>query len=658
MNKFCTLFLCSVLPFSTQAQEDVPLEELVKLSFQELLDVEIFTTSKSEEMLNDTPGVVTVISAKEIKQFGANNLYEVLARVTSTYMTGSHVYPQNVTAMRGDLTSHYDNHILLLLNGRPIRESFTGGINFPIYLAFPLKVIERIEVVRGPGSVLLYGSNAYSGVINIITHQKSSIPQTQVSLRAGSWGTHALETNAATNQGGFNFLAGAKFFKEKGWPFEAIDEKDKLGHTPFGEDNLGVYGFVGYQGWKLNTFLTKSSQDIWGSSPTWIKEQQSTKNEHTFVDLGYEHLFSKQWKMQLNMTYNRSITDTNSFFNNNNTIIHMPTEDVLLEMTHFLERERWNLLLGGTTYILAGESVVNDSQGQFMSSGIKKSRNTWYNLYAQGRYRLSSFSLLLGGQLIKPTDLKWNVIPRIGAVYQFSSETGIKAIYNQSFRSAFPFESTSNHSSSARNVPTLEPETVDTFDVQLFHKREKYQVAATYFIDRQEDLIARVSRPGIGNVYLNRGEVRSRGFELEGQIIPNDRWLITGSLSYQTNESEGKKNYTMVPNWMAKGGISYEFDPGSSIGIFNSFFSPARDIRMKYPNVKYVNPEPEAFHLLTLNVRTNLKKWTLWPLTLETYVYNLLDEEIYAAEFNRGRINSLPAKQGRGIYVGIEYSYP
>ena len=76
----------------------------------------------------------------------------------------------NVPAVRGDLPTHTNNHTLLLINGRPVRESNSGGWNFPVYMAYPIDMIERIEFVRGPGSVL-YGTNAYTGVINVITKE-------------------------------------------------------------------------------------------------------------------------------------------------------------------------------------------------------------------------------------------------------------------------------------------------------------------------------------------------------------------------------------------------------------------------------------------------------------------------------------------------------
>ena len=75
---------------------------------------------------------------------------------------------QGALTMRGDATLGANNHILVLVNGRPIQESTHGGMIHPFLRSFPLASVKQIEIIRGPGSVL-YGTNAYVGVINVIT---------------------------------------------------------------------------------------------------------------------------------------------------------------------------------------------------------------------------------------------------------------------------------------------------------------------------------------------------------------------------------------------------------------------------------------------------------------------------------------------------------
>jgi len=655
MNLTHLTLCCSLLLSSHVAQaQNMLIEDLLDLSLEKLMQVRITTISKTEEALSRSPGVMTVITAKEIAQFGANSLYEVIERATSVYTPGAYANSQNQISLRGDLSTIYDNHVLLLINGRPFRDSMTGGNNFPIYSAFPVGIIERVEVVRGPGSVL-YGSNAYAGVINVITKAETN---TRIAVKAGSFNAKATEASTMFDQGDLKLVAGLKTFKEDGWRFEAKDEAGKPGSTLFGEDNMGAYVNAQYRNVTLSAFLAKSTENRWGTVPVWEGREKLVKMDRALIDLGYEHKFSDTWRTQLNATLNYAFVDSNY---TKTDLLELYSNDTLVEMTHFVDSGKWKWLFGGVANLMSGHMKQYDSNHKLLSALVADNRKTWYSGYVQGDYQLSdALRLVLGGQVIKAeqVDSKW--VPRLGVVYQISSQTGMKALYGQAYRSAFQVETAVN-ATTLKGNPALAPETVATLDLQLFHNTKDYQLSATYFQSEQQNLITRIpsanTAVSLQDIYVNRGEMSFQGLELQSQFVPTSRLLVNASLTYQTNESEGKEDFSMVPNWMGKLGISYEFDKGSSIGLFNNWFSDGHDVALKYPNTKHINPEPDAYNLMTLNLNLNLKRWTGLPITLDTYVYNVLDEDIYAPEFGRSRINSLPAKQGRGIYVGFQYKF-
>lgn len=647
LNVYFIYGLCFLYPLGVQAEDRIlSIEELIDLPLEELMQVKIITVSKSEETLNNAPGVISVITAKEIGQFGSNSLFEVLERVTSAYMTGFHLFPQNNPSIRGDLASHVDTHVLVLVNGRPFRESFGGGFAFSIYLAFPVSMIEKIEIIRGPGSVL-YGSNAFVGVINIITkteapHQVSS----EINLKQGTFGTRALEANGIVNQESFKLAGGIKRFKEDGWPFSAINESGSRGEIPYREDNLGAYLYGEAHGFKLNALFVQSAQDVWFIPSA--QGQTRNENSRVLLDVGYEHQFSAGWNTQLNVTYNGhdTIIDSIPFVAANTT--HPQSDDVLLEWTNFMKQGRWNWLLGGTTYFLSEE------RGGFKTHG------TSYSLYAQGQYQwIDSLHLIAGGQAVKPAGIAWDVVPRLGMVYQFTSKLGLKLLYSQAFRTSLYEEKYGDGRGILIGNPQLTPETITTADLNLLYNTTEYQLSATYFHSQEQDLILKVPvSHSNSTTFANAGEITFDGIELEGKVKPTDRFFLTSSLTYQMNRNQqDKDNYTTVPNWMAKVGVSYEFSKDTSIGLFNNFFSKAHDVSVRFANVKHVNPDTEAFNLMTLNLKMNLQKFVGWPVVLEGYVYNALDEDIYAPEFARSRVNSIPARQGRGVYLGGRYHY-
>jgi outer membrane receptor for ferrienterochelin and colicins len=228
---------------STPPMDPVTIASLAELSLEELMEVKVITASKTDQSINDAPGIVSVITAKEIQKFGANSLYEVLERIAGTYLPSFFFYAQNAVSMRGDLPEGQDKHTLLLLNGRPFRESMTQGLNTSFYLSLPLLAIDKIEIIRGPGSVL-YGTNAFTGVINVITKKDFKFDQpttVQATATTGSLGTRASEAYIAQQHGDFKWMGSVRYFREDGWNFQAVDIMGVMGHEDYSERDTGAY---------------------------------------------------------------------------------------------------------------------------------------------------------------------------------------------------------------------------------------------------------------------------------------------------------------------------------------------------------------------------------------------------------------------------------
>lgn len=148
--------------------------------------------------MSDAPGATTILTAEEIERSGAANIFELLRRVPGLDVRytpmGGHL------GIRGTGVSPFSEQVLLLVDGAPFNSPDKGGFpGHPNYAGyFPLHRIARIEIVRGPVSVL-YGANAFAGVINIVT--KTSLPK----LADRVQGT-ALETAVAG--GSFDLMEG------------------------------------------------------------------------------------------------------------------------------------------------------------------------------------------------------------------------------------------------------------------------------------------------------------------------------------------------------------------------------------------------------------------------------------------------------------------
>ena len=184
-----SLLVLSTLPPAALADDQ---QDLSQMSLEELLNLKVAAASKKLETLGDTSSVATTISAKEIESFGANNPLEILERAPSLLYLGTYLHPDNALSIRGDLSAHYNTHVLILINGRPSRDTYFGGQDMALLASFPIDTIERIEIIRGPGSVL-YGSNAFTGAINIVT-KTSGATTSRSSVGLGSHSAKFLKS--------------------------------------------------------------------------------------------------------------------------------------------------------------------------------------------------------------------------------------------------------------------------------------------------------------------------------------------------------------------------------------------------------------------------------------------------------------------------------
>jgi len=637
-----------VLNLTLVALSDV--KDIYDLSLEELMNVEVTTASKTAEEIHIAAGIISVVTSREIEQFGANNLLEILQRITSTYIVGSFLFPQNVVSVRGNLLTHFNNQTLILINGRPCRESLYSGIDAPIFLAFPIHIIDKIEIVRGPGSVL-YGTNAYSGVINILT--KENTKETSVHLTGGSFNQQSLQTTHSTNYQGVNVSSGINFFKEDGWETEYIDELDSLRKGKMAERNLGGTVFLHYKNFSSNNLLTISRQNNLGSAPRGNFDY--LESIRYFSDIGYQIQCTEKWKTTFNLTLNYFNTDFHikppSGIGGQNW--NATSTDYLLENTNFLTiSSKFNFLIGGTLYYISG----NAKQADY--AAIPKYEEIWYSAYGQIEYRvLSNLKLIAGGQFNKPENISLDFVPRLGVIYNFR-KIGAKLLYSQAFRSAFAAEKSIDVLNLLFGNKELKPEKIATTDFQIFYYGEKIQLSSTFFISESHNIIARVPTQTPANTYRNEGKIFSNGIETEARLIFFENLFINLSHTYQTNEKDDSiKNFTNIPNQMLKAGISYKTHSGISLGIFNIYFSEPSDVISRNKSRKLTNPVPEAYNLLSAKISFDVNKLFFpskhFALLLNFYGYNLLNKKIYFPEFSRSRVNSISGIQPQSWYCSL-----
>ncbi len=170
-NKWLILFLVLFLPFQISAQEKVKTEDLFKMSLEELMNMEVSMGNLVGMSLSKNPAAITIITREDIEKTPARNILELIEIYVPGSMMLNNISGPLALKLRGLGIRNYKT--ILLVNGRPVNQKAYFGSAVEI-TNWDLNDIERIEVVRGPGSVT-YGPGAIAGVINIITKHSGSL---------------------------------------------------------------------------------------------------------------------------------------------------------------------------------------------------------------------------------------------------------------------------------------------------------------------------------------------------------------------------------------------------------------------------------------------------------------------------------------------------
>ncbi|HEY6878652.1 MAG TPA: TonB-dependent receptor plug domain-containing protein, partial [Polyangiales bacterium] len=154
----------------------------------------VTSASRLSQSPLDAPNATAIVTAQDIRLTGATTITQLLRRVAGVEVTQVTPYHSEVS-IRG-LNRRSANKVLLLLDGRPMRKDFLGT-SWVDMLPIVVDDIERIEIIRGPASAL-YGADAFSGVINVITRAPG---QEQGSFLVGRFGNQGNYQGAASFSG-------------------------------------------------------------------------------------------------------------------------------------------------------------------------------------------------------------------------------------------------------------------------------------------------------------------------------------------------------------------------------------------------------------------------------------------------------------------------
>jgi outer membrane receptor for ferrienterochelin and colicins len=652
-----------LLPFIAYGASPAPspsdqTDQSIELSLKDILNIKVTTASKTEEKLSEAPGVISVVTRDEMERFGARNLKDVLMRMPSFALSAIYMTDRSSVAIRGDQLSPAANHILLLINGRPVREAMEGGIKSEMYESFPVASIDRIEVIRGPGSVL-YGSNAFSGVINVIT-KKATENKAEVSLDGGVPGEGKVAGNVAYQLGNFGLgdlglVLGGQYKKAENWDvrFQAGDTVFRdfsipdNGYGTFAELNWGNLTYMtSYDYWRNFFAMQKYIPSILPYVPPSIVGKHAYSNvawDKWFNDLGYKQKISDIWEMTFNATYTQSWLVVDSFPGPRRN-----SYDLTGEWTNFFRpKEELNIILG-----FLGNRAAGKEWGLTTSEPEKDSSQNSFSGYIQADYRLiSEIKIIAGVQGNKPEGFDLDLNPRLGLIWSPGKIVNVKALYSTAFR-APTIQERYNTALTLKGTPTLKPEKIETVDLGVNIQTDKIMIGINNYYSTISNSIYQKQHTPPPSVYANSAiPTTIIGMEVEGKYFITKELMLTGSGLYQQNTTgDSAGNMMPVPEALAKGGVSYAAR-GFAASVFNIYEGRLDD---RY-DAAY-NKTCKAFDLLNANVKYDIGRIIELPvskITLTVDAYNLLNREIWLPATGQSTHFTLPEIQGRSLYFGI-----
>ncbi|MEZ5402282.1 MAG: TonB-dependent receptor [Bryobacteraceae bacterium] len=622
---------------------------LASLDLESLLQVQVVTASKFSESAAHAPAMMSVVTAGEIERFGGLTLREVLSRVAGLNMTTSMITDASILAVRGQHSTGTGVHVLYLINGRPVREVLEGGVMTDLLESFPVEALERIEVVKGPGSVL-YGSNAFAGVVNLITKRPDG-NSVSVNTLGGEGGAGRAGGTVSAERAGVRVFAAMQSRHDPVWRMGNrarglldLTESGPVFETVSRRYGSGTGAFVeaGFRGLTFQSAYSESALPYQAgpiSGPGFWRRG--------FTDLGYSFSPSGRWRSSLNVTH----THTGHDFSQQFPSFTREASETVVEWGNTIEvGDRDRLAFGALVNRMRGSATLIAEGGTSpMASGSRMGAAA----YAQWEHAVSrSLSAIAGVQLNKIGNLAVDAVPRVGLVWKPAPRLGLKALYGRAYRAPTINELWLDYPL-LQGDPALRPERMATAELAMTYESKHVSMSLSGYQSRMSDVIVQeyVRFPGI---YRNLGRASFRGVEWEGKYAWSDRWMAIGSVLYQhASDWNAASSPPWIPPVSVKAGGSYAPSKRFSISVFDAWRAAVTPYRAT------PNPPAVARHWVDANLRWQIRRELREDIPLSiavlAHAVNLGGGSIWMPIAN-GAVNTAPASRGRTVWFGLEFS--
>lgn len=517
----------------------------------------VVSATRTERSVRDIPNAVTVITAEEISSSGATSLVQLLATVPGLEVMRNSVADYNLSARGFNGTAN--SNLLVMIDGRSTYLDFFGIVIWD-YLNVTLQDIERIEVIRGPGSSL-YGANAFLGTVNIVTKRPEDLPTAYV--RGGVGNDRGLVTATGSQSWGSSSVKASAQYRNADHFSNPNNAALNIDHRR-GENGLRNNLFNATY---MHQFPDGSELRLWGGMidqrselltgvGTWDYEGPKWTGE-----LAYER---GPWRMRTWLTYLDFDIGTLPVLPPGP--VPVPTTDRLTSTVFDFELQREISL--GAHQLLVGSTARRLSTNSPNVLGSREAESL-YAAFIQDEFQIrEDLTAFIGARFDEHPKSDFNVSPRGGLVYKLNETSRLRASTSRSFRNPTQIgnDSSINLMGDLGGGPTtvvqvqgnedLDPVLVTAYEAggqTLLGSRLNLSGDVFYQVIRDFQDFSIVA-PGLPTVtsFRNSGRTEAYGVELSGDLRWSDS--LHGFASYSFQSAHGPFEQSTPPH-KASGGI-------------------------------------------------------------------------------------------------------
>lgn len=362
----------------------------------------IVTATKTPHKLEDVPVETVLINREEIENSNAKNVSDVLKDIPGFYIRGENVPGSSsyLSRLRGfDFDRGYG---LILIDGERVLGGGMGEYGISLN-QIPLEMIERIEIVKGPGSVL-YGSDAIAGIVNIIT---KPIPEKPLFILNAGYGSE--ETSLAS-------VSYGQKIKKIGILINAQSEKSERGRYSASEDEF-----------EARHILTKLSYDI--SEKVKVSVGMNYDKSEWRYHIDEKLRFSPSLEFTLPDT---SFLKVRGYWHRLDMDSFSPNYTRRFGDISYTDAEvQYSMPFGKTHLLTAGaEYLVRDIDASFAD----KSDTVW-SFYLQDEMTPKPFSIIVGGRIDNHSLYGTEFNPKASIMWELTEKTRFRASVGRAFKS-------------------------------------------------------------------------------------------------------------------------------------------------------------------------------------------------------------------------------